>query len=102
MKTVQHKQHGHSIAIDMNGNDSLPMTKTGTPRILRSHAVKMRGEITHRIFSQDQVKQIQATGQWITKNDRDWAGRKNPTPWKLASPDEMQEILNQQLIETTP
>lgn len=53
----------------------------------------MRGEITHRIFSQDQVAQIKATGQWITKNDRDWTTRQKVTAWKLVSPSEMQEIL---------
>jgi len=95
MKTIQHNQHGNEIAIDLNGNNSLPMTKTGKPCILRSHAVMMRGEISHRIFSQDQVAKIQTTGQWITKNDRDWAGRSKGTPRKLVSPDEMQEILNQ-------
>jgi hypothetical protein len=93
MQTMQHQQQGNAITIDLNGNDSLPMTKAGAPSVLRSHAVMMRGKITDRLFSQEQVAQIKATGQWITKNDRDWTVRKSAAPWKLVSPEEMREIL---------
>lgn len=93
MKTVQHKQQGREITIDLNGNESLLTTKSGKPCVLRCHAVKICGEITHRIFSQEQVTKIRATSKWITTNDRDWIMRQKETAWKLVSPSEMLEIL---------
>jgi len=91
--TTQYTQHGNTVDVDLNGNSGIPTTKSGKPQVLRSHAVYLDGEITHRLFTQGQVKEIKDTGQWITKNDRDWASRHNPKPWILVDPLEMIEIL---------
>ena len=92
---VNHSQSGHSFTVDLNGNESLPVTRSGKVAVLRSHQIYVEHvRLTNRILTQDQVKQVKQSGGYISQSDRDWAYRNRGRTVVLISPDELTTLVS--------
>jgi len=90
MKTETYTSGNDTKQIDLNGNESIPTTKTGKHMVLRSHHIYINGKMTSRLFSQPQVNKFNESGEYISNNDPDWFHRDTcGKTHKLYSPNEI-------------